>query len=179
MLSAGHVSRDLTFVDLARRGLQPDELVWYEGLADWTRAADLPELAEVVDATPRAGESEADVGGLDWHADWAPLRPHRDRVLLGVAVLFGVYSLASVTYQSIEYTLPLELPLYATLSVLGLALAAVPLALALLIDEARFRWLAIGFALVGLLLDTYLGLAHPVYAGDGTLLELIGILRGE
>ncbi len=40
----------MSIPELMAKGLGPDSMVWREGLTDWTRAKDLPELEEVLNA---------------------------------------------------------------------------------------------------------------------------------
>lgn len=41
-----------SFEELKAKRIQKDTYIWYEGLTDWTRAADLPELSELFEAPP-------------------------------------------------------------------------------------------------------------------------------
>lgn len=52
----------LSFEQLGDRGLEPSTLVWTSGLADWTRADCIPELAPLLTMHTRVDESESAFG---------------------------------------------------------------------------------------------------------------------
>lgn len=41
-----------SFDELKQQGINRDTLIWYEGLANWTKASDLPELAHLLPIAP-------------------------------------------------------------------------------------------------------------------------------
>ncbi|MDE7346631.1 MAG: DUF4339 domain-containing protein [Muribaculaceae bacterium] len=52
----------LTLTQLSERGIEPSTLVWTAGMADWTRADCVPELAPLLDNRTRIDEQESAFG---------------------------------------------------------------------------------------------------------------------
>lgn len=53
----------LSMTQLAERGLEPSTLVWTAGMADWTRADRVPELAPLIANRTSIDENESAFGG--------------------------------------------------------------------------------------------------------------------
>ena len=52
----------LSFAQLSERGIEPSTLVWTAGMADWTRADCVPELASLLAARTRIDDQESAFG---------------------------------------------------------------------------------------------------------------------
>lgn len=52
----------LTMTQLSERGIEPSTLVWTAGMADWTRADNVPELAPLIANRTRIDEQESAFG---------------------------------------------------------------------------------------------------------------------
>lgn len=52
----------LSFTQLSERGIEPSTLVWTAGMADWTRADCVPELASLLASRTRIDEQESAFG---------------------------------------------------------------------------------------------------------------------
>ena len=53
----------MSFAQLRDRGIEPSTLVWTAGMADWTRADCVPELAPILAERMRVDEQESAFGG--------------------------------------------------------------------------------------------------------------------
>ena len=53
----------LSMMQLAEKGIEPSTLVWTAGMADWTRADNVPELAHLLADRTRIDEQESAFGG--------------------------------------------------------------------------------------------------------------------
>ena len=53
----------LSMIQLAERAIEPSTLVWTAGMADWTRADNVPELAPLIANRTRIDEQESAFGG--------------------------------------------------------------------------------------------------------------------
>ena len=53
----------LSISQLSQRGLEPSTMVWTAGMADWTRADNVPELAPLIANRTRIDEQESAFGG--------------------------------------------------------------------------------------------------------------------
>ena len=53
----------LSMMQLAEKGIEPSTLVWTAGMADWTRADNVPELAHLLAERTRIDEQESAFGG--------------------------------------------------------------------------------------------------------------------
>jgi len=49
----------LTIEELKKHNLTRDSYVWHDGLTDWKRAAEIPELANILPTAPKAGAPQA------------------------------------------------------------------------------------------------------------------------
>lgn len=88
--------------DLAKYGLQPDSMVWTQGMPDWARACNVPELHEVLNAEldnrpplgyPQPGgqayNPHPQRGGVDPYGRYQP-QTDKSKVAFGIlAILLG------------------------------------------------------------------------------------------
>lgn len=74
----------LSITQLAQRGLEPSSLVWTAGLADWTRADNVPELAGIISNRTRIDEQESAFGGYAQKEQPAPSQYYKPQQQYGM-----------------------------------------------------------------------------------------------